>query len=52
MISDEKRQKALTYQANTDEPAAAARDNEKGLDQRRKNNKAVAFLEASGTMAE
>jgi len=52
MTSEDRLQKALTYLAETDEPAAKAKAYVKGLEQRRKTVKAFAFLSAAGTMAE
>lgn len=52
MISEDRLQKALTYLAETDQPSAEARAMVKALEQRRKTVKGLAFLGASGTMAE
>ena len=53
MIATEDRVKlALTYLAETDEEHAKAKALVKGIEQSRKTVKAIAFLQASGTMAE
>ena len=52
MISDERVEKAMTYLAETDEPAAIAKAKAKALEQYGKTVKAFGFLDARGTVAE
>ena len=52
MISDKRLEKALTYLSETCETAAHAKSYVEGRRQRGKTKKAMAFLEADGTVAE
>jgi len=52
MISDDRVEKAMTYLAETDLPAAEAKAKAKVLEAYGKTAKAFGFLESSGTVAE
>ena len=52
MIADTEVEAALKYMAKTDEPCAKAKARVKALEYRLKTEKAVQFLNATGTMAE
>lgn len=52
MISNDRLQKALTYLAETDEPAAKAKALLVGLDETTKTVRAQVFLKSSGTNGE
>ena len=52
MISQDRLQKALEYLATTDGPCAQAKALMVGLTEQTKTVKAIAFLEAQGTVAE
>ena len=52
LVSEERLEKALTYLAETDEPAALAKAKAERLKVYGKTVKAYGFLEAAGTVAE
>lgn len=52
MISDERVQKALSYLAETDDKCAKAKSLMEGLRHQLKTVESIAFLHATGTMAE
>jgi hypothetical protein len=52
ITTEDRVKKALTYLAETDEEHAHAKALVKGLEQSRKTVKSIAFLQATGTMAE
>ena len=52
LVSDDRMEKALTYLAETDEPAALARAKAERLKVYGKTAKAYGFLDATGTVAE
>ena len=52
MISDERVQKAMTYLAETDEPAAKAKAYLTGIEDQEKTILAIEFLKTQGTVAE
>ena len=52
LVSEDRMEKALTYLAETDEPAALARAKAERLKVYGKTAKAYGFLDATGTVAE
>lgn len=52
MITDDSAEKALRYLASTDEQLGELVGQVKGLEHRMKTEKAIAFLQHSGTVAE
>ena len=52
LVSEERLEKALTYLAETDEPAALAKAKAESLKVYGKTVKAYGFLDATGTVAE